>query len=364
MEITSVSTSEDDRAAAKLSRGLPSSNYRDQAAFDDERWRIFRSAWHYAGPLDHVRRPGDFFTVTLDNVGTIVCNHGQVEAFVNACLHRCHEVATGAGTDRYFRCRYHGWTYSLDGRLLHAPGSTQSFPVGLHLRPLAVGVWGPLVFVCPGEPRLPFETWFAPVARSLSAIGLEPAELRYEARDPWSFRANWKIGIENFLECYHCPATHPDLSSHIEVGLGAVQFIAEGCTSTQIARPRRHTDSIFRPFVPIGEARYHFLWPTTTITVNPGLPSLLLNAWRPEGPRQTNGFEDAFFAPTVPVEYRMALTAYSTRIGDEDAALVESVQRGIDSLPAAEVRLLDREECLIEHFHSLVHEAIPESERL
>jgi choline monooxygenase len=221
-------------------------------------------------------------------------------------------------------------------------------------------MWGPLIFVCPSEAPVAFDDWFAPVGNSIREAGLDPGVLRFEARDPWSFRANWKIGIENFLECYHCPVTHPDMARQIDVRMNAIRFAADRWTSTQVAQPRSRTDSIFAPFAPTREARYHYLWPTTTITINPGPPSLLINAWRPEGPTYTRGFEDSFFGADGDAGHKAATIAYSTRIGDEDAMLVESVQRGVQSLAAVETRLVDGEESLIKHFRRLVGEAMSE----
>jgi choline monooxygenase len=328
--------------------------------YREERKRIFRSAWHYVGATERLRNKGDYFTEALDDVQILICNSGAdgVRAFVNVCMHRCHEVIRGEGNEQQWRCGYHGWTYSLDGVLRSSPGWPSQGEPGLRLRALSIGIWGPLVFVCPGEPRVPFDAWFEPIRCSLSEAGLDSDVLHFEARDPWSFNANWKIGIENFLECYHCPMTHSELSRHIDVRLNTVRFTASGWTSTQVAQPRRHAENIFAPFAPTSEARYHFLWPTTTITVNPGPASLLINAWRPDGPQHTSGFEDAFFGVDVNEKHKSATISYSTRIGNEDVALVESVQRGVRSLGTNDVRFLDGEESLICHFHRMVNETM------
>jgi len=341
-------------------RGLSREAYCDDAVYAEERQRIFRSCWHYVGATDQLKGSGDYLTDCLGEAQVLVCNAGDdgLQAFLNVCLHRCHEVAAGHGTAASLRCRYHGWTYSLNGRLLRAPGWSPNDGESPRLHTLPLARWGPLVFICPGEPRIPFDEWFEPIAHSLTEMGLDADCLEFERRDPWSFRANWKVGIENFLECYHCPATHAEMARHIDVKRNAVRLIGNRWTSTQIAHPQRHAENIFAPFDPLSEARYHYLWPTTTITVNPGSPSLLINSWRPNDARRTDGFEDSFFGPAVAPTKRAALIAYSTHIGEEDNALVESVQRGIQSLEATSIRLDGDEECLIAHFHQLVKEAM------
>ncbi len=70
---------------------------------------------------------------------------GVLRAFFNLCRHRAARVATEAqGKCGHFRCRYHGWTYDLTGRLLGTPefGGVEDFrKEDQGLATLAVDVW-------------------------------------------------------------------------------------------------------------------------------------------------------------------------------------------------------------------------------
>src|SRR5438105_13508419 len=88
-----------------------------------EKEKIFRRTWQPAGYLSHVARPGDFFTCDVAGEPLIVLRDasGKLRAMSNVCRHRASTIASGHGNCSVLRCPYHGWTYSLDGRLQGQP---------------------------------------------------------------------------------------------------------------------------------------------------------------------------------------------------------------------------------------------------
>jgi phenylpropionate dioxygenase-like ring-hydroxylating dioxygenase large terminal subunit len=130
---------------------------------------------------------------------------GEVRAFRNACRHRGMQVTTGTGCAQAFVCRYHGWTYALDGRLDYIPHE-QGFP-GLDksrhgLVPLAATERFGLVFVTQQEPSLPDDS----LASMTKVIAPEQRLFRAGESD---VEANWKLLLEGFIEGYHIRTTHP-----------------------------------------------------------------------------------------------------------------------------------------------------------
>ena len=113
--------------AGDLDRGfsLPATWYTDPAIVELERERIFRWHWQYVGRTAQVSEVGDYFTSLTggDLPVVIVRSEDGLQAFVNVCRHRRHEVMSGAGNRRALQCPYHAWTYGLDGRLRSAPRS-------------------------------------------------------------------------------------------------------------------------------------------------------------------------------------------------------------------------------------------------
>ena len=130
---------------------------------------------------------------------------GSVKAFRNACRHRGMQVAEGSGTKSAFACRYHGWTYGLDGALRHVPHE-HGFP-GLDpsvrgLVPVAAFERHGLVWVTQEAPAL--------ANGALEALPpLVPQGHRLLGADERVTAANWKVVCEGFLEGYHLRTTHP-----------------------------------------------------------------------------------------------------------------------------------------------------------
>ncbi len=134
---------------------LPWSWYVDPEILRREQERIFRSAWQYAGHLGQLPEPGTFFTGRAGRLPVVVtrARDGELRAFLNVCRHRGFPLADGEGRRETLQCPYHAWTYGLDGSLRAAPRSDEEpdFPKEeLGLCAIAVGTWGPFVFVNAG----------------------------------------------------------------------------------------------------------------------------------------------------------------------------------------------------------------------
>src|SRR5215475_8789328 len=102
---------------------LPSSWYSDHEILNREKEKVFSRTWQLVGRTDQVTAPGDFFTTAIADEPVIVVRGAdeKLRAFSNVCRHRAGPVAAGEGRCNTFRCGYHGWSYSLDGRLFGTP---------------------------------------------------------------------------------------------------------------------------------------------------------------------------------------------------------------------------------------------------
>ncbi|HEX2044128.1 MAG TPA: SRPBCC family protein, partial [Gaiellaceae bacterium] len=176
-------------------------------------------------------------------------------------------------------------------------------------------------------------------------------------------RANWKIVIENYLECYHCPVAHPGFSKMLDVDPDSYVLRADGLVSSQWATPR---ESVLRegataPYDPRGEvarAQYHLLWPNSTLNIEAGRGNMSVDVTRPAGPDRSLGFTEYFFYDDVPDDAARAMMEFAAQVAREDAGLVESVQRGLGSRMVPQGRLLLSSEHLIQHFQRLVADAL------
>jgi phenylpropionate dioxygenase-like ring-hydroxylating dioxygenase large terminal subunit len=348
---------------------LPADWYSDPAIAALERERIFRRTWQYAGRVGDVERPGDFFTCLAGPVPVVVTRdrEGELRGFVNVCRHRGHLVAQGCGHRETLQCPYHAWTYALDGSLRAAPRADRErgFDASaLSLLPVQVETWGPFVFVNPDLDAPPLSDVLGDLPSLVERSGLDLGSLEFRLRQESTVAANWKIVVENFLECYHCPVAHPSFSDLIDVDPDAYRLEANEWYSSQIGPVRaaaleRPDEAPYDARGEVAESQFHHLWPTFTLNVEPGPPNASVFVIAPGShPRETRLLSDLFFHPDVDDEQVRAMVEFGNTVGAEDNALVESVQQGLDSGLVPQGRLLVSSEHLIQHFQALVHTAL------
>ncbi len=340
---------------------LPWSWYSDPELLRREQERIFRCAWQYTCPAELVAERGAYCAGRAGDVPVVAVRDGggELRAFLNVCRHRGSLVAEGNGLRETLQCRYHAWTYDLDGRLRAAPRAQREpdFDAdGLALLPLSVETWGPLVFVNPDPDAAPLTESLGPLADLLSRE-VDVSSLRFRRRSEFELACNWKVAVENYLECYHCAVAHPGFSAVVDVTPDAYRLETHERSSSQFGplRPGRGLETEARSVV---EGQFHWLWPVTKLYTLPGPQNLAAGPLTPLGPERTAGFLDYFFPADVGDDEVDELLAFDDQVGREDRELVESVQPGMRSGLLEGGRLMPESERLLAHFQQLVREAL------
>ena len=353
-------------AALAAGATLPADWYADPAVQRLEGERIFARTWQYAGRADRVASPGDFFTCFAGQIPIVVVrdNEGVLRGFVNVCRHRGHLIASGDGNRKALQCPYHAWTYDLDGTLRKAPRSEREpdFDMeGFSMLPVATEAWGPLVFVNPDPDAGPLADALGPLPGHVAASGLELDRLRFRVRNDWEIGCDWKIAIENYLECYHCAVAHPGFSKVIDVAPDEYELRSEGLVSSQFGVVKESAKGNGKAYLAedgMLQPQYHMLFPNTTLNIDPGPGNMSVDVTRPAGPGRCAGSTEYFFYEEVSDETAVEMMAFANQVGAEDASLVASVQLGLSSGMIPHGRLLRSSEHLIQHFQRLVHEAL------
>jgi glycine betaine catabolism A len=217
---------------------LPGHYYTDEPTFTLEQRNIFEQMWFCAVRADELPTAGSFKTVDVGAESVLITRNrdGAIKAFFNVCRHRGARIRTDSSGEvkRAFQCSYHAWTYDLDGKLIAAPNLTKMPDidrVGFGLAAVSVREWLGYVWVClaPEPPSFEHDVIGAAVERlgnveAIEHYGVE--SLRLGRRISYDVRANWKLIVENFMECYHCATIHPELVEVLpEFALGyAAQF--------------------------------------------------------------------------------------------------------------------------------------------
>jgi choline monooxygenase len=220
---------------------------------------------------------------------------------------------------------------------------------GICLRELAVEAWARC---CSSIPTPSRRRWPRRSGRCLSCCRgrIELELLRFRRRGEFELACNWKIAVENYLECYHCAVAHPGFSQVVDVSPDAYKLETHALGSSQFGPSRNGGGPV--------EGQFHWLWPATKVYALPGPPNLAAGPVAPLGAERTKGFLDYFFPEDVSDAEVEELLAFDNQVGLEDRALVESVQAGVRSGLLDEGRLLPESEKLLAHFQSLVREAL------
>jgi choline monooxygenase len=339
-------------AAAPSATTLPFAWYSDEEALRRERARIFARAWQYGGRAEQVAEPGSFLATDAGGIPILVTRDraGELRAFLNVCRHRGAVLMDGCGRRGTIQCHYHAWTYDLDGSLRNAPRSERE--PGFEkdewsLLPASVDTWGPFLFVNPDPEAVPLAEHLGALPEILGR-DLDLDAIVFHSRVEFGANANWKIVVENFLECYHCPTAHPSFSEEVDVHPDRYLLEAHPTFSAQFATAKRTGE----------RGQFHLLYPNTGINVFPGPPNLSIGPIVPAGPHRTERYLDYFFAPDVDEEWRREFFAFDDQVGREDTALVESVHRGMASGVLEHGRLLLDSEPLLAAFQGWLGERV------
>jgi Rieske 2Fe-2S family protein len=195
---------------------LPAAAYCDDRVLAWERSNLFAGAWVCAGRSAELDTPGTRVAVAVadDQVVLVRGTDGVLRGFFNACRHRAHELMACGATDdqRSIQCPYHGWRYGLDGALLSTPHfeAPDGFDRSLHgLTPVAVEEWHGWAMVDVTGSAPPLHRFLDGLEARIGPY--EPERLTVGGTHTYEIAANWKLIVENYQECVHCPRIHPEL---------------------------------------------------------------------------------------------------------------------------------------------------------
>jgi Rieske 2Fe-2S family protein len=311
---------------------LPAAAYLDEKVLCWERRQLFSGGWTVVGRVGELRDGGvTQRAVAVGDIGVLLTFADEtVRALANVCRHRGHELLPidGCSARQAVVCPYHGWAYRLDGQSRVRPGYDGP-PLGLVELP-AVDWHGWLAVNATGT--APSFVEYVGALDGLVAP-YAPAKLALRARHTYEVMANWKVVVENYHECYHCPQIHPQLCevSPPDSGtnwrlpgawVGGSMRLREGARTMSL-----DGDSAGRPLPGVDQTsvRYLGLFPNLLISAHPDY--VMAHRLRPLAAGRTLVECSWFFPPEVSqVRYAVDFWDLTNR---QDWAACESVQRGI-----------------------------------
>jgi Rieske 2Fe-2S family protein len=294
---------------------LTGADYTSAAVYEEERERLFYRGWFCIGRADEVPSTGDYLVrdVVGESVFVVRNREGALRAFYNVCAHRGTKLLDDEPScghlGKALKCPYHAWSYDLDGRLLGTPNVHEDelfdradYP----LHPVAVDEHGGFLFVSLAESPRPLRDHLLDSNETITDFGrYRMDELRLGQRITYDVAANWKIVVENYNECLHCPTIHPELVAVVplfrkgEVWDGETidggNLMVDGATSFTASG----TSDLpkFPDLLPDDYGMYYGVFQFPNLMVNLHPDSVMAYLVYPDGPTRTTVVSEFYFRP-------------------------------------------------------------------
>lgn len=190
---------------------VPRAEYTDAGFADAEGARMWPRVWQMACREEQIPEAGDIVVYESPGASIIVARQedGSIRAFYNSCLHRGMKLCAHDTSVSKLACPYHGFTWSLDGKLAHVP-ARWDFP-GMQddkmaLPQVHVGTWGGFVFINRAENPQPLEDYLGHLVPHFEGWSYDRLYVATIMKK--DIEANWKTAVEAFLEAYHIAEVH------------------------------------------------------------------------------------------------------------------------------------------------------------
>jgi phenylpropionate dioxygenase-like ring-hydroxylating dioxygenase large terminal subunit len=325
---------------------LPAAAYRSPELYELEQARLFHAGWQGVCRVEQVASPGSYYSIDLLGRPLVVTRDrdGALHVLSRTCRHRWMDVVSGAGQASTLQCPYHLWTYGLDGELLGAPlmNDVEGFDRRENCLPrIRHEVWHGFVFVNLDGTAEPLAPRLARLETYLENYDLDG----YRSVDVtnWDCPWDWKIMVDNFMECYHHLGPHRNsLEDEFPAAMSWTDKGDDLFSIMHIAQDQKY--DVRPPFLSPGSPRLRpeqyreilifTVYPHFMISLGPGF--LYWMKVLPQGPGKIVLQLDICMSPAALAHpdrdiLRRELVDGVIAIHQEDVDVCAAVQRAVDS---------------------------------
>ena len=326
---------------APLIHSLDARYYTDPEIFENEMQGLLARTWQFAGHVSQIPNVGDYFTFEIagQNLFCVRGRDREVRTFYNVCQHRAHELVKDTGNTRVVVCPYHAWTYELTGQLRAGP-NIKSVPgfdkEKICLTEVLTEDFNGFLFVNLDDDAKTMDEWFPGVREEIRAFVPNIDKLAPLEWVEIDENCNWKVSVENYSECYHCPLNHPTFAEGVVKP--ETYDIQPDAGGGYVLRHTTECQSLDQMTYPIDTSVPHseeyqswFLWPMVSFQCYPGN---VLNTyhWRARDVDHCTVYRGWYTdgGAESDVIRGLAIQDRQTTV-EEDIHLVESVHKGLKS---------------------------------
>lgn len=328
---------------------LPNDAYTSRSFFEQERRVIFEGQWVFAAVGAQIPSRGDVLPVNVAGwpVLLVRTRSGDVRAFHNVCRHRGLQLVSNPQHGcPMLVCPYHSWTYTLDGELKKTPHfggydvhrASNLNPKEYGLSSVRCEMWHDLIFINFSQHAVPLKESMAPLDERWREYDF--SLLRHGGSETFEPESNWKLAIENFVESYHLPWTHPGLNgySRMQAHYNMLEptYLGQGSTAYD-SELAGHPELPVFPGLSSDRrtvAEYPFVMPNLMLGIHPSY--LFVFGVQPLAPNRTQEVFHFYFVgdeamvDDLSEQRQRAMHGWKT-VNWEDITMIEGMQRGRNS---------------------------------
>jgi len=349
------------------SKSLRADAYTQNHCFDADLKKVIAKNWQWVCHVEKNRDPGAYVTVQIAGhpIAIVRDQDSKLRAFYNVCKHRAHELLSKEGKTPRIMCPYHAWVYTLNGQLARAPHTEnlKEFRTEeICLDQVQAEEFCGFIFVNLDPNAAQLATQSGALETEIRHWAPDVDQLTFGHRLTYDIKSNWKTVVDNFLECYHCPTAHKDFCDLVD--MDTYKVTTYGIYSSHMADAGNAPNAAYD--VSNATVKTHAVWwlyPTTCLMRYPGRSSMIVLNIIPVGPDRTLETYDFFLQTPEPDAMELDAIRYPDEVLQvEDIALVESVQRGMNTPVFDQGRIehdpdgSGKSEHAVHHFHGLVLE--------
>ena len=349
----------------KVAETLPGRFYKDPDIFNEVKEKIFVKSWQYIGhnnimPVNINTYPFNFLNNFINEPLILVRdNNDKFKCLSNVCTHRANIIVDHPCELKSIRCNYHGRKFDLNGTFKFMPDfeETKDFPRDCeNLKSFPISNLGPFLFTSL-EPGFNIQEVFNEIQNRLSFFDFNSLDVRPDLSIDHLVNANWAIYCENYLDPFHIPFVHKDLTKVLDIDKYKCElyenynlqigYASDGEEFFQL--PENHID-----FGNKISAYYYWIYPNIMLNFYPW--GLSINIVTPLDINRTKVSFIQFMLDET--KYDSGAGGMIDKVEREDEFVVEQVSKGLESRYYSTGRFSPTKELTIHHFHRLISESL------
>jgi len=338
---------------------LSSDFYTDEGVFESSKETIFAQSWQLITNTKNLQKnnqyPFTFLDGFMNEPLVLTKKNDKISCFSNVCTHRAHIVCLENSDSSVLRCRYHGRTFELDGKMKAMPGfdTVKNFPSETDDLPSIYSmIWKNFIFVSLNN-KIDISSVFTDMEYRLQGYKFEKLVLDKNQSRSYIIDSHWALYCENYLEEFHIPFVHKGLSQDINLDNYETILLENAVLQTATCSNQKDAIQLDLNAPDSNKNMYaYYYWLFPNLMLNFYAWGISVNIIEPLTVNKTRIKYMTFKFPNINIPTSDGADVRTIEL--EDQEVVQSVHQGINSRYYKSGRYSARLETGVHHFHQLI----------